>query len=69
MDDPAKSLRFRWIIRDQWKLIVPAKRERGGRLELFDIVADPHEQTNMADQHPAVVTDLRRRLDEWWNPE
>jgi arylsulfatase A-like enzyme len=89
LDDPAKSLLWRWTVRDRWKLIVPttagaggalpaeeAKRidsdSRGryerGEIELFDVVADPDEATNVAAVHPDVVAELRARLDAWWNP-
>ena len=31
LDDPAKSLLWRWTVRDQWKLIVPATADAAGR--------------------------------------
>jgi len=89
LDDPARSLLWRWIVTDRWKLIVPAavagKRtfpvwqgrnvddvsritwERG-EVELFDIVADPDEQADVAATHPEVVARLRQDLDGWWTP-
>ena len=89
LDDPAKSLLWRWTVRDRWKLIVPGTAGAGGALpaeeakrvdahsraryergqvELFDVVADPDETTNVAAAHPDVVADLRTSLDAWWNP-
>jgi len=32
---------------------------------LFDVVADPHEQTNLGDQDPTTTASLRETLDEW----
>ena len=89
LDDPAKSLLWRWTVRDRWKLIVPATagsaqgfpehegrlvdpdskaRHERGEVELFDVVADPDETTNLAAAQPAIVTTLRASLDAWWNP-
>jgi uncharacterized sulfatase len=66
LNDPAKSLRWRWIIEGRWKLIVPA--ESGQKSELYDLIADPHEQTDRAAERPELVEALRRRLDAWWRP-
>jgi arylsulfatase A-like enzyme len=30
LDDPARSLLWRWTVRDRWKLIVPATADKGG---------------------------------------
>ena len=89
LDDPARSLLWRWMVQDRWKLIVPASPASGkqfptwqgrhvddasrgnferGELELFDIIADPDERTNLAGKHPDVVARLRADLDRWWNP-
>jgi arylsulfatase A-like enzyme len=35
---------------------------------LFDILADPGEEVDLARQHPEVVAELRQQLDAWWNP-
>ncbi|MEX2174206.1 MAG: arylsulfatase [Pirellulaceae bacterium] len=45
--------------------LVNAPRQ-GEKWELFDLAADPGEKTNVSDQHPEVVTKLKRELDEWW---
>jgi hypothetical protein len=46
----------------RWKLLV----DRGGsRPELFDIEADPKEQTDLADQHASVVKALTDRVIAW----
>ena len=70
MSDPVASLRFRWIIQDKWKLIVPhVGREPESPTELFDIVADPHERTNLAATNSEVVARLTRDLNRWWAVE
>jgi arylsulfatase A-like enzyme len=52
---------FRGAIRKgKWKLIKIALLP--GRTELFDLVADPGETTNVAAQHPDVAGDLEARL-------
>lgn len=34
--------------------------------ELYDLLSDPGEQKNVAEQNPELVSDLRRRYDDWW---
>ena len=41
-----------------WKLIVPGK----GKAQLFNIGNDPYEKSDLADNMPDIVTDLRSRL-------
>jgi arylsulfatase A-like enzyme len=48
------------IIRGQWKLVKIALLP--GKTELFDLVADPGEKSDVAGQHPEVVRDLEGRL-------
>jgi arylsulfatase/arylsulfatase A len=36
------------------------------RYELFDIVADPREQTDLASKHPDVVAEMRMAYDRWF---
>lgn len=67
LDEPARSLRWRWVVAGRWKLIVPNPvNEAGAPVELYDIEADPTEQTNQAEAEPEVVEQLRRKLDGWW---
>jgi N-acetylgalactosamine-6-sulfatase len=50
-------------IRDEkWKLLMNPDR---GRMELYDIPADPTEQTNLAEKHPGVVARLSDALLAW----
>jgi uncharacterized sulfatase len=68
VDDPASSLRWRWTIAEgRWKLLLPDPvNEPGARPELYDIIDDPDEQTNLADRRTDQVRSLRRLIDLWW---
>ncbi|MCA9081694.1 MAG: sulfatase [Planctomycetaceae bacterium] len=67
MNNPVASLRFRWVIDGNWKLIVPHPgREPKAPLELYDLAADPHEEQNLATDQPDRVAKLRKELDAWW---
>ena len=69
LDNPAASLRWRWIIDGHSKLIVPhPANEPGAPVELFDLAADPDESTNLASAQPDQVKALTARLDAWWQP-
>jgi hypothetical protein len=48
------------IRRGRWKLVKWAPLP--GRIELYDMVADPGERSNLAGQHPELVRDLEVRL-------
>lgn len=52
------------IIDGQWKLIHNTSRPSDRpEFELFDVVKDPLDQTNLADQHPDVVKRLAKALE------
>jgi uncharacterized sulfatase len=68
LNDPAQNLRYRWIVDGRWKLIVPAGQAETKALELYDVVADPHERKDVAGQNADTVAALSRKLDDWWNP-
>jgi uncharacterized sulfatase len=69
LDDPAASLRWRYVVDGNWKLIAPfARNEPGAKPELYDLAKDPHEQTNLAAEDPQRVEKLAQQLDEWWKP-
>jgi uncharacterized sulfatase len=65
-ENPASSLRWRWILDDGWKLIVPAPQNEKGDPELYQVSKDPHEEHNHAAAEPARVAALRAKLDAWW---
>ena len=76
IDDPEETLIYRWVVDGKWKLLLTydGKLDRYAsshprsekRPQLFDLLADPHENTNLAAQNPEVVARLAARLQEWW---
>ncbi|MBW1612381.1 MAG: arylsulfatase [Deltaproteobacteria bacterium] len=48
---------------ERWRLV---KREKN---ELYDIISDPGQHKNIADQHPDVVRDLYKKYNQWWTEE
>ena len=44
LDHPTANLRWRWVLDDGWKLILPAAPNETGPPELFHISEDPHEE-------------------------
>ncbi len=69
LDVPAKSLRWRWCIQKNLKLIVPGPAESGAPVELYDLNADAQEQRNLAEERAGEVARLRAALDGWWKGE
>lgn len=41
------------------------RKNGGGDWELYDLLQDPYEQSNIADQHPETVLQMSLRLNEW----
>jgi arylsulfatase A-like enzyme len=67
IQDPASSLRYRWAVAGDWKLIVPDRRnEPAGLVELFDVAHDPGETRNLAAEHRQKVAEMLVKLDTWW---
>ncbi|MEM9589251.1 MAG: sulfatase-like hydrolase/transferase, partial [Planctomycetota bacterium] len=76
VDRPEASLLYRWTIRDRWKLILTYDgeinryksthpRDDAGP-KLYDLDADPAEQTNLASEHPSVVNELFKSIADWY---
>ncbi len=76
LQDPEASLLFRWVNDGKWKLILTYDGELGRyadvhprderRPQLFDLEQDPHEERNLAAEHPEVVQRLAARIAQWW---
>jgi uncharacterized sulfatase len=65
---PASSLRYRWALEGDWKLILPdARNTPGGSAELYDLTSDPFETRNLAGREGAKVAHLSGLIDGWWN--
>jgi uncharacterized sulfatase len=78
---PAANVKYRWVIRDNWKLIVPQIANLAvpiweGRPEtawaeapeLYDLSKDPQEKRNLAADQGNLLKGLMRDLDAWWRP-
>ena len=65
---PASSLRYRWCIEGESKLIVPdPHNEPDARIELYNLKADPSETRNLAALDPLRVARLQNLINSWWN--
>ncbi len=68
------TLLYRWVIHGHEKLLLTYDGRRGRgeappevtEPQLFDLAADPTEQTNLAAKHPERVKALSKLLDEWY---
>jgi uncharacterized sulfatase len=70
LDRPAASLRWRWMIEDGWKLIVPDKRNEPTRsAELYHVAMDPLEEHNAANANGERVKAMSAKIDAWWPGE
>jgi uncharacterized sulfatase len=75
-DKPEDSLLYRWVIEGKWKLLLTYDGKLGRyasshprtekRPQLFDLLADPHEDHNLAAKYPEVVARLAGKLQQWW---
>jgi arylsulfatase A-like enzyme len=69
LDRPEKSLRWRWMIEGNEKLIVPnGTVEAKAEMELYQLDSDPTEVSNLAGLRSENVLELKKKLDSWWNP-
>ena len=76
IENPEASLLFRWCIEGKWKLLLTYDGEVNRyktthprdekRPQLFDLIADPHEKTNLAGKHPRVVARMAKMIEEWY---
>ncbi|MBX2871437.1 MAG: sulfatase [Saprospiraceae bacterium] len=76
--EPEASLAYRWCIQEPWKLILCYDGELEGYgadthadmrmdpIRLYNIIEDPNEKINLADQHPAVVESLGAAIEAWY---
>jgi uncharacterized sulfatase len=76
IENPEASLLFRWCIEGKWKLLLTYDGEVNRyesthprtekRPQLFDLLEDPSEQTNLADEQPEVVARLAKAINDWY---
>ncbi|WP_435893481.1 sulfatase family protein [Oceaniferula spumae] len=83
VDKRVANLESRFIVRGEWKLIIynpanfPAPKIAGksngkannpeGKPELYNLMNDPHETTNLAEKNPDQVIALSKLLNAWWD--
>ncbi len=76
VEKPEDSLIYRWIVKDQWKLLLTydgvvnsyasSHPRTEKRPQLFDLLEDPNENKNLASENPDVVKDLAKEIRDWW---
>lgn len=76
IDKPEDTLLYRWVVDGKWKLLLTydGKLDRYAsshprtekRPQLFDLLADPHEDVNLAAENPEIVQRLADKLQSWW---
>jgi arylsulfatase A-like enzyme len=76
INDPEKTLLFRWCIKGKWKLLLTydgtvsryksthPRAEK--RPQLFDLSNDPAENNNLAKDNPEVVAELVNKINGWY---
>jgi len=76
IDKPEGTLLYRWVIEGKWKLLLTYDGTLGRyasshpqtekRPQLYDLLADPHENNNLAKDNPDVVARLAKIIGDWW---
>ncbi|MBH55487.1 MAG: sulfatase [Opitutaceae bacterium] len=76
IENPEASLLFRWVIEDDWKLLLTYNGEVNRhaqvhprdekRPQLFNLQNDPHEKTNMAALNPKIVERMAKMIGDWY---
>ena len=76
LENHEASLLFRWCIAGKWKLLLTYDGEVNRhknkhprtekRPQLFDLVADPTEQVNLAGENPELVAQLVMKIQDWY---
>ena len=79
LNDPSKTLLYRWCIEDNWKLLLTydgtigrynaVHPQTASSPLLFDLSADPHEQQDISKAHPDVVRRLTGELGIQWRSQ
>lgn len=79
INDPESSLLYRWVIENEWKLILSydGKNESYqkyhkdvlGAPRLYNLIEDEHEIDNLAQKYPERVKRLSAKLNAWYPVE
>ena len=78
IDDPDKSLLFRWCIMGDYKLLLSYPGENGRfavyterfvkKPQLFNLINDPEEKKDIANQYPEKVEEMIKIMNDWYEP-
>ncbi len=76
VNNPEKSLLFRWCIEGNWKLLLTYDGEvnryqsthprEEKRPQLFNLKDDPWETNNLAKEHPEIVKAMAAAISDWY---
>ena len=81
VDDRTANMESRYLVKGEWKLLLHDKENYGvshagrpaghpdnpdGKAQLFNVMEDPHEKKNLAEEKPEKVAELTKILDAWW---
>jgi len=55
----------RVMLENRYKLVVHDTKDGAPAVELFDLSADPAEQTNLTEREPAIVKSMKEKLRDW----
>lgn len=76
LENIESTLLHRWVIEDEYKLILTYDGDAGHyakyhdfsdmRPQLYNLIKDPHETTNLAGSKPSLVKKLATKLHQWY---
>lgn len=67
LEHPDRGLKWRWVIKDGWKLIMPDPATLlDEKPELYHLTEDAMEERSRAAEDPDRVAALTKLLDGWW---
>jgi arylsulfatase A-like enzyme len=66
-EKPLTSLQYSYIVKDEWKMIQPSgQNETKVEPELYQVMTDPQETTNVAEENGDVVIYLQEQINKWF---
>jgi uncharacterized sulfatase len=65
-DDRESVRTSRWMIQGRYKLILPDGEHFGGSPQLYDLLADPGEHSDLAKEQSERVERMSARIEAWW---
>lgn len=79
INNPQATLLYRWVILDQWKLLLtydgkvnrynPVHLRENIGPQLYHLGDDPHENKNVAADHPDKVKQMASLIQDWWTAD